>query len=163
MNVWLPVSLASLLVLPAATLSSQNHPQFSGSWRLDPERSESAAEDNTPGPVIVNITQTEQDITIVTTRAALQNRTVHRFVATPTTPFAIDGATARAYWNGAALVTEGTRLIQGQTVATRETRTLSPDTNEMIVDVVVIVQHGYQTRGGRNYGMGRDVYTRVTQ
>jgi hypothetical protein len=162
-NLWLPVSLASLLILPATSLSSQNHPQFSGSWRLDPERSESAAEDNTPGAVIVNITQTEQDLTIVTTKAAVQNRTVHRFVATPTAPFAIDGATARAYWNGAALVTEGTRLVQGQTVATRETRTLSADGNEMMVEVVVIVQHGYQTRGGRNYGMGRDVYTRVIQ
>jgi hypothetical protein len=83
-------------------------------------------------------------------------------VAAPTAPFAIDGSAARAYWSGAALVTEGTRLIQGQTVASRETRTLSADGAEMIVDVVVIVEHGYQTRGGRNYGMGRDVYTRVS-
>jgi hypothetical protein len=43
----------------------------------------------------------------------------------------------------------------------RETRTLSPDGNEMFVDLVVIVQHGYAVRGGKNYGIGRDVYTRV--
>ena len=160
MNVWLPVSLASLLVVSAASLDSQTHPQFSGTWRLDPARSESAAED-TPGQLTVQITQTEQDVTFVTSKGAQQNRTVHKFVATPTAPFAIDGSAARAYWSGASLVTEGTRLIQGQTVASRETRTLSADGAEMIVDVVVIVEHGYQTRGGRNYGMGRDVYTRL--
>jgi hypothetical protein len=162
-NVWLPVSLASLLVLPAAPLDSQTHPQFSGTWRLDPTRSESAADDDTPGQLTVQITQTDQDVTFVTTKGAQQNRTVHKFVATPTAPFAIDGSSARAYWSGGSLVTEGTRLIQGQTVASRETRSLSPDGSEMIVDVVVIVEHGYQTRGGRNYGMGRDVYTRVSQ
>jgi hypothetical protein len=161
-NVWLPVSLASLLVGSAASLGSQTHPQFSGTWRLDPARSESAAED-TPGQLTVQITQTDQDVTFVTSKGAQQNRTVHRFVATPTAPFAIDGSAARAYWSGASLVTEGTRLIQGQTVASRETRTLSADGAEMTVDVVVIVEHGYQTRGGRNYGMGRDVYTRVSQ
>ncbi len=162
MNVWLPVSLASLLVVSAASLDSQTHPQFSGTWRLDPTRSESAAED-TPGQLTVQITLTDQDVTFVTSKGAQQNRTVHKFVATPTAPFAIDGSAARAYWSGASLVTEGTRLIQGQTVASRETRTLSADGAEMMVDVVVIVEHGYQTRGGRNYGMGRDVYTRVSQ
>ena len=162
MNVWLPVSLASLLVVSAASLDSQTHPQFSGTWRRDPTRSESAAED-APGQLTVQITQTDQEVTFVTSKGAQQNRTVHKFVATPTAPFAIDGSAARAYWSGASLVTEGTRLIQGQTVASRETRTLSADGAEMIVDVVVIVEHGYQTRGGRNYGMGRDVYTRVPQ
>ena len=162
MNVWLPVSLASLLVVSAASLDSQTHPQFSGTWRLDPTRSESAAED-APGQLTVQITQTDQEVTFVTSKGAQQNRTVHKFVATPTAPFAIDGSAARAYWSGASLVTEGTRLIQGQTVASRETRTLSADGAEMTVDVVVIVEHGYQTRGGRNYGMGRDVYMRVPQ
>ena len=163
MNFWLPVSLASLLFLSPASLGSQTHPQFSGTWRLDPSRSESAADDAQPGQLLVQITQTDQDVTFVTTKGAQQNKTVHRFVAAPTAPFAIDGSAARAYWSGAALVTEGTRLIQGQTVASRETRTLSADGAEMIVDVVVIVEHGYQTRGGRNYGMGRDVYMRVPQ
>jgi hypothetical protein len=33
----------------------------------------------------------------------------------------------------------------------------------MTVDVVVIVQHGYSVRGAKNYGVGRDVYTRVAR
>jgi hypothetical protein len=158
---WLPVSLASLLVLPATSSSFQAHPQFSGTWRLDPARSESAADDDAARPVIVEITQTDRELTVVTSKGGQQSRAVHGFVATPAAPFAIDGTGSRAYWSGAALVTEGTRLVQGQTVAARETRTLTSDGKEMMVDVVVIVQHGYQTRGGRNYGMGRDVYTRV--
>ena len=163
MKVWLPVSLASLLVVSADVARFSNPSRsFPGHGVWIPTRSESAAED-TPGQLTVQITLTDQDVTFVTSKGAQQNRTVHRFVATPTAPFAIDGSAARAYWSGASLVTEGTRLIQGQTVASRETRTLSADGAEMMVDVVVIVEHGYQTRGGRNYGMGRDVYTRVSQ
>jgi hypothetical protein len=158
---WLPVSLASLLFLPATTLSFQAHPQFAGTWRLDPERSESAAEDPAGGPVTVEITQTDKGFTIVTNKGGQQFKATYGLVATPAAPFAVDGTGSRAYWSGAALVTEGTRLVQGQTVAARETRTLAADGKEMVVEVVVIVQHGYQTRGGRNYGMGRDVYTRV--
>ena len=33
----------------------------------------------------------------------------------------------------------------------------------MTVEVVVIVQHGYQFRGARNYGIGKDVYTKVAK
>ena len=163
MKFWLPVSLASLLILPATSFPFQAHPQFAGTWRLDPDRSESAAEELTPGPVTVDITQTEKEFTVVTNKGGQQYKASYGFVATPATPLAVDGTGSRAYWNGAALVTEGTRLVQGQTVAARETRTLSSDGKEMLVEIVVIVQHGYQTRGGRNYGMGRDVYTRVPQ
>lgn len=162
MNIWLPVSLGfALLLQPASPTDSR--PQFSGTWVLDLTRSDSAVSSNLPDPVLVEIAQSDRDLTIVTTQGSQQHRVVHGFVATPTAPYSIDGAASRAYWNGSKLITEGTRVVQGQTVATRETRTLSPDGVEMTVEVVVIVQHGYATRGGRNYGMGRDVYTRVRQ
>ena len=53
--------------------------------------------------------------------------------------------------------------MQGQTVASRETRRLNRDLSEMTVEVMVIVQHGYEFRGAKNYGTGKDVYTRVTK
>ena len=161
MNTWLPVSLASALFLQAGAPVPSVHPQFSGTWRLDEARSESVASADVPGPVLVQITQTDEDFTVVTTQGPRSHRVVHEFVAGPAAPFSIDGISGRAYWNGAALVTEGTRLVQGQTVATRETRTLSPDGAEMTVEVVVIVQHGYSMRGGKNYGTARDVYRRT--
>jgi hypothetical protein len=163
-TIWLPVSLASvLLVQSVASPPSPSRPDFAGTWRLDPSRSESAASSDSAEPRFVEITQSDRDVTIDTTQGARHNRTVHPLVATPSAPFSIEGAGGRAYWQGASLVTEGTRLVQGQTVAARETRTLNPDGTEMTVEVVVIVQHGYEFRGARNYGTGRDVYTKVVK
>ena len=162
---WLPVSLASALVLQAAATpaTQRERPNFEGAWRLDQSRSESAANGGVAGTVEVEITQGDREVTIVTTRDGRTGQTVHPMVDNPAAPYAVDGGTGRAFWNGKALVTEGTRLVQGQTVATRETRTLNADGSEMLVEVVVIVQHGYQFRGARNYGIGRDIYTRVAR
>lgn len=160
---WLPVSLAAALFLQAAASPSSSRPTFTGTWRLDASRSESAASNESVEPLIVEISQTDRELTLVTTQGERHNRVVHAFVASPAAPFSIDGSTGRAYWDGLALVSEGTRLVQGQTVATRETRRLNADQSEMTVDVVVIVQHGYEFRGARNYGVGRDVYVRVNR
>jgi hypothetical protein len=159
---WLPVSLAWLM-LQASAAPTESRPTFSGTWRLDAARSESAASNDSAEPILVEITQTDLDLTVVTTQGARRNRVVHVFVASPAAPFSIDGSAGRAYWEGVALVTEGTRLVQGQTVASRETRRLSRDHSEMTVEVMVIVQHGYEFRGAKNYGTGRDVYTRVVK
>ena len=163
MTIWLLVSLASGLLLQAAAAPTDSRPSFSGTWRLDAGRSESAASNDSAEPVLVEIIQTDRELTVVTTQGARHNRVVHTFVASPAAPFSIDGSTGRAYWEGVALVTEGTRLVQGQTVATRETRRLNRDLSEMTVEVMVIVQHGYEFRGAKNYGTGKDVYTRVTK
>ena len=163
MTIWLPVSLASALLLQAVAPTSGTRPSFSGTWKLDPARSESAASSDSAEPLTIEITQTDRELTVDTTQGDRHNRVVHGFVASPAAPFSIDGSAGRAYWDGLALVTEGTRLVQGQTVATRETRRLNADQSEMTVDVVVIVQHGYGVRGAKNYGVGRDVYTRVAK
>ena len=163
MTIWLPVSLAGLLLFQAPPAPADSHPAFTGTWRLDPARSESAATNDSPEPVFVELAQTERDLTVVTTQGPRQNRVVHVFVASPAAPFSIDGSKGRAYWDGLALVTEGTRLVQGQTVATRETRRLNRDLTEMTVEVMVIVQHGYDFRGAKNYGVGKDVYVRVAK
>jgi hypothetical protein len=161
-TIWLPVSLAGLL-LQATLAPADSRPSFTGTWRLDATRSESAATNDSPEPVFVDITQTTRDVTLVTTQGPRQNRVVHVFVASPSAPFSIDGTAGRAYWDGLALVTEGTRLVQGQTVATRQTRRLNRDLTEMTVEVMVIVQHGYDFRGAKNYGVGKDVYVRVNK
>jgi hypothetical protein len=161
-TIWLPVSLAGLL-LQAPLAPADFRPSFTGTWRLDASRSESAATNESPEPLFVDITQTSRDLTLVTRQGERQNRIVHVFVASPSTPFSIDGSSGRAYWDGVALVTEGTRLVQGQTVATRETRRLNRDLTEMTVEVMVIVQHGYSLRGTKNYGVGKDVYLRVNR
>ena len=72
----------------------------------------------------------------------------------------MDGTT---HWDGTTLVTEMVRSINGQTVTTRESRRLTADETEMLVDTVLVVQHGYSLKGTQNYGAGKDVYTRVRQ
>ena len=44
MTIWLLVSLASGLLLQAAAAPTDSRPSFSGTWRLDAGRSESACE-----------------------------------------------------------------------------------------------------------------------
>jgi len=53
------------------------------------------------------------------------------------------------------------RTISGQTVTTRETRRLSAGGDEMIVESVLVVQHGYTLSGTKNYGAGTDVFVRA--
>lgn len=162
MTAGLLVSLAGLLLWQAPAPSTVNRPSFAGTWQMDASRSESAAESD-GNPVLLEIAQSDREISIATSQGTRRSQASYVFTAGPPAPYGVDGSAGRASWNGQALITEGTRLVQGQTVATRETRTLSPDGAEMIVEVVVIVQHGYQIRGGRNYGIGKDIYKRVAR
>ena len=73
----------------------------------------------------------------------------------------VSNGTATARWDGPALVVESVRDIQGVSVTTRESRSLDAGGAEMSVDTVVEVQHGYTLKGAKNYGTGKDVYTRV--
>jgi hypothetical protein len=155
----LTVALAGVAAQGSATPARSD---FSGTWRLDPGRSESSIQGYPSEPTRLEIQQSEKSITIVTTVGTLRTKATYPMTAAPTTTFSVEGAPeGRAYWTGASLVTEGTRVIQGQTVAVKETRTLGADGKEMTVDAIVIVQHGYQFRGAKNYGAGRDVYVRV--
>ena len=60
--------------------------------------------------------------------------------------------------SGDALVTETAQNIQGQTVTTKETRTLQNDGQQMHVERTVQVEHGYTLRRGQNYSSAKDVF-----
>jgi hypothetical protein len=76
-------------------------------------------------------------------------------------PSTIPNGTATSHWDGGALVTETSRTIQGQSVTTKEARRLNSAGDEMTVETVLIVQHGYTLSGTKNYGAGKDVYVRT--
>jgi len=156
-----PPAVMTAVVLTVATVEPQTRPDFSGTWTMDRERSESVHQAETFEPPTVVITQSEAEIAIETRRAASTARTTYR-IATGERP--ADGAGtggARAFWDGATLVTEAARTVQGQTVSVRERRTLDAGGAEMTVQTVLVVQHGYSMRGGRNYGAATDVYRRT--
>lgn len=149
----------TLVVVPRGDL--QGPPDFTGTWTMDLERSESPHQGAAFEVPTLVITQSAAGVAVETRRRS----------GTSTARYAMSTAKAaepgpavpgRAYWDGAVLVTEGTRLVNGQTVSVRERRTLDPSGREMTLETLVVVQHGYTIRGAQNFGKATDVYRRAT-
>lgn len=153
-------ALATTLGL-AGWLALQAPPDFSGTWTMDLDRSESPHQGDGFEPPTLVITQTATQVSIQSRRRAGATTATYTITA-PKAPDTVGPAAGgRAYWDGLVLVTEGTRVVQGQTVSVRERRTLDAGGAEMTVQTVLVVQHGYSMRGGRNYGAATDVYRRT--
>jgi hypothetical protein len=151
-------SVALLLcVLPAAQVT----PDFSGTWTIDVERSESPHQGATFEPVTFVIAQTAEEVAIETRRRAGVSRAIYPLVSAAAAERLAKPTGGRAYWDGDSLVTEGNRVVQGQTVSVRETRSLDGSGTEMTVRTLLVVQHGYTFKGAQNYGAATDVYRRV--
>jgi len=150
--------LAAVLIttLIPFTAHAQSKPDFSGTWKMDPSRSESAAQKEPIGPVTIVIAQTEHEVKIETTSSEASSAVTYRLDGSEVK---IPGGTAKTHWEGPTLVTEIERYVQGQAVTTKESRTLLAGGNEMLVEIVVVVQHGYSASTS-NYGRGKDVYIR---
>ncbi|MEO8681665.1 MAG: hypothetical protein ABI665_21645 [Vicinamibacterales bacterium] len=139
-------------------------PDFSGKWTMDRERSESAVQDQPIEPVTLAITQADTTFTVETIRRDQSSSVAtYPIQASPGAPGVLAVGVRRAYWDGLKLVTEGSGTVQGQTVSIRETRAINATGTEMTVETMVIVQHGYSLRGGRNYGIAKDVYLRAAR
>lgn len=156
----LPVALAVALLAQAMTAAK---PDFSGTWTMDRERSESAMQEKPIGPVTVAVTQSGTNLTIQATRDGKPEVVTYTIEELPNGPGVIGAGTRRAYWEGLKLVTEGAGNVQGQTVSVREARTLNARGTEMTVETTVTVQHGYTFRGARNYSTAKYIYTRTAQ
>jgi len=156
MNACSTTVLIAALVLPPAA-HAQGNPDFSGTWKMDPMRSESAVQNDPIGPVTLVITQTPAEVRIETTRAQGSSVVAYKLDGSEVR---IPGGTAKSHWDGTTLVVETVRDIQGQTVTTKETRRLSDDGSEMLVETMLVVQHGYSLRGTPNYGTGKDIFVR---
>jgi hypothetical protein len=161
-----PAAVLVAVVLASPRPLPQALPDFSGTWTIDRERSESPHQGDAFTPPTFVITQTSTDITIETRRGTA--RSAVRYPIGPATaplqtaPSPGHGEPAgRAYWVGASLVTEGQNTIQGQTVSTRETRTLDATGTEMTLETLLVVQHGYTFKGAQNYGAAKDIYRKV--
>lgn len=156
----LPPVVVTAVALTVATIEPQTRPDFSGTWTIDRERSESMHQAEPFEPPTVVISQSATDVAIEMRRQLSTGRTVYRLGGGAAADAAAQ-AGPRAYWDGEALVTEAARTVQGQTVSVRERRTLNAAGTEMTVHTVLVVQHGYSFRGGRNYGAATDVYRRT--
>jgi hypothetical protein len=153
--------LTATLFLPSAT-RAQTSNDFSGTWTMDPARSESAQQGEVVKPTTVVISQTPTELRVETTRGERHESVLYPLVkaARPAAGPAAAGQPA-AYWEGDRLVTETQRPVNGMTVTVKEARTLGPTGREMTVETIVIVQHGYSMPGAKNYGTSKDVFTRT--
>ncbi len=154
-------AVVAAVALTVISLEAQSHPDFSGTWTMDRERSESLHQSEPIEPPTIVIAQGESELTIETKRSTSTTRATYTIVASSAPGNAPPAIGTRAFWDGGALVTEGNRTVQGQTVSVRETRTLNAAGDEMTVQTLLVVQHGYSFKGARNYGASKDVYRRA--
>ena len=144
---------------------------LSGTWKMDPSRSESAHQAVPIGAVLLNIKQTPASLTIETRRAQTGTKEIQSEVLT----YSLSGVEAttgtegkdliktKARWEGRTLITETERTVNGASVTTRYLHTLNGNGSEMKVDKTLTVQHGYQFEGAKSYGTGTDVFVKSGQ
>ena len=156
----------TLLIVSAlsATEAAQSKPDLTGTWTLDEARSESPTHDGYAGPVTWVIRHTPQTLDVDITRGPKALKVTYKlYEKPPTNPVAEGIPSYRGYWDGDKLVTETTQNIQGQTVTTKEVRTLQAGGQEMTVERLVQVEHGYTLKGAQNYNTAKDVFRKVAR
>lgn len=164
------------VVLPVfflSSISAQNPDQFVGTWTMDIPRSESAHQTIPIESSTIVIGKTDGGIKIETTRQDQGARRFHEVLnvkldGSETTNAGDSGVSVRAHarWDGAKLVIETSRELQGSTITTREVHSISPNGSEMTVEKTLTVQHGYQGTGqaiAPTTGHGSDIFVRTKE
>jgi hypothetical protein len=159
-----------VLAIPAGGAANAGL-DLSGTWKMDPSRSESAHQEVPIGPVVLVVKQTPADITIETRRTEAGNTAVQTEVLTyklngaesTTVSQGKDPVKTKAHWEGRKLITETARSINGASVTTRYVHTLSETRKELKVEKTLTVQHGYEFAGARTSGTGTDVFVKSAE
>jgi len=161
--------LALLLSFPWG-IAAEGPGDFTGTWTMDPTRSESAHQDVPTGTATLVIRLTDSELSMETTRNEA-DKPFHEILT-----FRLDGSetsgtgdggvrvTGKAHWDGPKLVVETSRNVQDSTVTTLYVHTLSANRRDLTIDKTLTVQHGYQ--GGNSApttGHGKDVFVRASQ
>jgi hypothetical protein len=153
------------IVLSAALFAPQapSQPDMSGTWKMITERSGSPGQTPPVTDMTVNIQQGAADVRVEwLTGTEKPIVTVYPIGPMPKQPAEPLGADAKlAYWDGQRLVLERGGAISGQTVSVKQSLTLDPASRELILERLVIVQHGYTLKGTKNYASVKDVFVRV--
>ena len=153
------LTLGIALTLSPA-IAAQTRPDFSGTWKLDEERSISPTYPGYVGPVVWVITQAAGSLNVEIRRGARAYTVTFTILDKPPAGPPSRPPSYRAHWEDETLITETTQDISGQTVVTREARLLQNNGREMVIERIVQVEHGYTVRGARSYGSGRDTFVK---
>ena len=128
-------ALAAMLFLHVV-VSAQSPPDFSGTWTLDPTRSQSAQQGEPFKSVTFVITQSVGQVRIEATRGNEKESVLYPLTKSRAATGPL--GQSEAYWDGEQLVTVTQRTVSGQTVTVKEARTLSPGGTDMTVETTVI-------------------------
>jgi hypothetical protein len=157
--------LSPILALLVALAQPPAIPDFTGHWKMVPDRSGSPAQSEPVTDMTFAIAQTGDSIRLDMSSSSKPPVSATYVIGPapkqPADP--LGPGQQRAYWDGNRLVVERGGTISGQTVSSKQSLTLSPDRSELIVERLVIVQHGYTLKGTNNYATVRDVFVRVTK
>ena len=143
------MAMLAAVIIPFAA-RAQTKTDFSGTWTLDAAKSDPPPQGRgggggggrgAAGPV--EIKQTAAEITIGQATYRLdgsesKNEVMGRGGA--------QTVVSKAHWDGAKLVIEGTREIQGFVITTKDVRSLSADGKEMTVQTAISTPQGDQNR-----------------
>jgi hypothetical protein len=154
-------SIAALFIFTASFASPGAKSNFSGTWIMDEKRSVSATSGAPYVPITLSIKQTASTMSVETLQGDQSETIVYKLDGSQSDK-AVEGNSPfqwRAQWDGAKIVTETHRNINGSTVTIKEAFILTGP-KELTVDRTLIVQHGYTMRGTRNYSSGKDVFTK---
>jgi len=151
--------LVALLV--SVLLSQAPLPDFSGEWKMVAARSGSPLQTPPVTEMTFVIKQGPDEISIESTTGDDKPiGAVYVLGPAPKPPAEpMAAGMQRAYWDGSHLVVERGGTISGQTVSMKQQFTI--DRGELIVERLVIVQHGYTQRGAQNYSTVKDVFARA--
>jgi hypothetical protein len=152
-------SLVASLALAVSVAAQSSKPDFSGTWRMDPELSDSIVNGYEPEPVTLVVRHTATDL-IVETRRQGQSETILYRLDAPRTTQPGDVITS-ARWEGSMLVALTDRKVSDWAVKIEERWQL--EEKRLTVVRAVIVQHGYERPDARepSYSTAKDVFVRV--
>src|SRR5262245_41986350 len=153
----------SFAVALMLALTAQPAADFTGTWKMIPDRSGSPGQSVPITSMTFVIAQDGEQIRIDSTSGS--DKTIsasYPFGPAPTGPSEpLSANQSRAYWQGDTLVVERGGTISGQTVSAKQLLRLNAERSELTVERTVIVQHGYTLKDTPNYGRVTDVFKRV--
>ncbi len=155
--------IALLLLAGFFAPQASSQPDMTGTWKMVADRSGSPGQTPPVTSMTLTIQQTASAVRVEWVTGSDQPIvTQYAIGPAPRQPAEPLGGDARiAYWDGRRLVLERGGVISGQTVSMKQSLTLDPATDELTLERLVIVQHGYTLRGTKNYATVKDVFTRV--
>ena len=143
------------VILPFAA-HAQGKPDFSGTWTMDAAKSDPAPQGRGGGgggggAATLTIKQTAAELAITSEGRQGPQTMTYKLDGSPSTnqQMGRGGATevkSMAKWDGASLVIETTRDIQGMSITTKEVRKLDNGGKEMQVESTTTTHQGEQKR-----------------